>query len=80
MEVAVRVRMVVKVSGSRDGARWPAPGGELNVGAVEGAELVASGLAVEVGGGSAGDVVTAEAPVEVETAAVKRPRRRKAAG
>lgn len=42
--------MKVQVSGTRDGAggEWPPIGGEIEVGDTEGADLVASGMGVEV--------------------------------
>lgn len=74
----MRVRMVVKVSGSRDGARWPDVGGELDVAPAEGAGLCMAGLAVAVDGRD--EVVTAAAPEATDTATLRRPRRRKAGG
>ena len=39
------VRMLVSISGTRDGQDWPARGGLLEVADVEAAALVAGGLA-----------------------------------
>lgn len=52
----MRVQMVVQISGARDGADWPAPGGVLEVPAAEGAELVSNGFAKVPEGKSVQDV------------------------
>jgi len=41
----MRVRMLVEVSGTRDGERWPTKGGLLDVPASEASDLCAAGLA-----------------------------------
>lgn len=41
----MRVRMKVDMSGTRNGERWPARGGELVVPDAEGADLCTQGLA-----------------------------------
>lgn len=38
--------MVVHISGTRDGADWPAVGGVVTVGEVEAADLISAGFAV----------------------------------
>lgn len=43
-----RVRMVVGLSGTRNGADWPPIGGEVTLPDSEAADLVAAGLAVAV--------------------------------
>jgi hypothetical protein len=55
------VRMIVKLSGTRDGAEWPAPGELLECPAGEAAQLVGSALAVPF----------ADTPAPVESAAVR---------
>lgn len=40
-----KVVLVARISGTRDGVEWPAPGGELDVPAEEAAQLQAAGLA-----------------------------------
>lgn len=40
--------MNIQVSGTRDGADWPAPGETVDVSAVEAEELVANGVAEAV--------------------------------
>ena len=42
--------MSIHISGTRDGLVWPEVGGVQNVPDVEGAELAAAGIAVEVEG------------------------------
>lgn len=69
----MKVQMVVKISGTRDGADWPAPGESITVPDAEGAELCANGLAVPVK--SSPVVETADAP---KTPARKRPAKGKA--
>jgi len=60
----VKVQMVVQISGTRDGADWPAPGGILEVPAEEAADLIAHGFA---------KVIEAKAtPVEPEKATARR--------
>lgn len=44
----MKVRMRAQVSGTRDGERWPAVGGELVVPDAEGADLCSQGLAEPV--------------------------------
>ena len=45
----MRIRMRLGISGGRgDGTPWPPPGGELDVGDEEGAQLCAAGLAAPV--------------------------------
>lgn len=44
----MKVRMIVALSGDRDGVAWPAPGAELDVPDSEGADLCGQGLAVPV--------------------------------
>lgn len=58
----MKVQMVHKISGTRDGVDWPAVGGVLVVGAVEGAELIANGFAVEAKSAPAPAVEKAVAP------------------
>jgi hypothetical protein len=43
-----RVKMIVGMSGTRDGVDWPPRGGELDVPADEAADLVRAGYAVAV--------------------------------
>jgi hypothetical protein len=43
---AVKVRMISKVSGTRNRASWPEPGGVIEVGEDEAVGLIAGGLAV----------------------------------
>lgn len=58
------VRMKSKISGTRDGSDWPAPGETLEVPEEEAAQLVAGGIAV-----IDAEPETADAPTgEVETA------------
>lgn len=71
------VRMLVQLSGTRDGIDWPAPGGLLECPAEEAAQLAGSGLAVPFAAAAAPVVETAAAAPAVETAAVKRGRPRK---
>lgn len=54
----MRVRMRVKVSGTRAGKAWPEPGGELELPDAEGAKLCAAGMA---------EPVAASEPVETAT-------------
>lgn len=44
----MKVKIKQYISGSRNGQKWPAPGGELVVGDQEGAELCANGYAEPV--------------------------------
>lgn len=41
----MKVRMLVEISGVRDGVPWPAKDGELSVSDAEGAELIRQGYA-----------------------------------
>ena len=69
------VIMRARISGTRDGQEWPAPGQVLATTADEAAQLVEAGLAVAKPSKAAAE--TAAAPV-AETAAAPKPRRRKA--
>lgn len=63
----MRVRMTIQITGTRDGAYWPAPGGEIDLPEVEAAKMCAAQYATPVKGG------------DVETATVdSAPRPRKA--
>lgn len=44
----MKVRMIVAISGERDGVQWPVPGGEIEVPDAEGAELCTQGYAEPV--------------------------------
>ena len=44
----MKVRMKTQLTGTRNGARWPAPGGEVTLPGNEGADLCAAGLAEPV--------------------------------
>lgn len=70
-----KVKMVARISGTRNGADWPAPGEVADVPADEAAALVAAGLASAAGGNKEAAAVDVS---EVETAAVKPARGRKA--
>lgn len=61
----MKVRMKQQLTGSRNGLRWPAPGGVIDVLDVEAADLLASGIA---------EPVKAEKPADK---AEKRPASRK---
>ena len=60
----MRVKMLVQISGTRDGRDWPKPGTVVDL--PEGADLIASGLAVAAGA----EVETAEGDTEPVEAAV----------
>lgn len=75
----MKVKMIVPVSGGRgDGSPWPPVGGELEVGAEEGADLCRARLAVPVAepDGPAEKAVPAATDTE-ERAAPKASRARK---
>lgn len=44
----MRVSMRAKITGTRDGADWPSIGGEVDLPESEAADLITTGLAVEV--------------------------------
>mgnify|MGYP006058158817 FL=1 len=44
----MKVRMKTQLTGTRNGVRWPAPGGEVTLPDNEGADLCAAGLAEPV--------------------------------
>ncbi|MFF5421804.1 hypothetical protein [Streptomyces misionensis] len=71
----MRVRMKVSISGTRDGAEWPAKGEEADLPEEEAAQLLRDGRAEPVA--DAPEVETATAPDDAETAA---PARRRAQG
>ena len=74
----MQVKMVARISGTRDGEDWPAPGEILECGDAEGAELLMNQLAVHPDD----DVEeTATAPDDdVETATPRRGRGKAAVG
>lgn len=41
----MRIRMSLQLTGTRDGVRWPPPGGEVDLPSVEAAKLCAAGYA-----------------------------------
>lgn len=70
----MKVKMVARISGTRDGEDWPAPGQILECGDVEGAELIMNHLAVDP---DAEDQETATVPDgDVETTTTRRGRRK----
>lgn len=66
----MRVRMLVDVSGTRNGKRWPNRGSLLDVSAAEGSALVAAGIAERVSEAPRVESATLES-ADVETAVVK---------
>lgn len=66
------VRMLVQLSGTRDGVEWPAAGGLLECPADEAADLVGSALAVAFTAAAAPVVESAALAPAVESATVKR--------
>lgn len=67
------VRMIVKLSGTRDGVEWPAVGAVLECPAEEAAQLIGTHLAVDATPArSAAPVESATASPAPETAAAKR--------
>lgn len=64
----MRVKMQMQITGTRDGAYWPAPGGVIDLPEQEAAKMVAAGSALPV-------VETATAR-EVETATIPKRARR----
>lgn len=71
------VRMTVQLSGTRDGADWPAPGELLECPAEEAAQLAGSALAVPFTPAAAAAVESAAVAPGVETATAPRSRPRK---
>jgi hypothetical protein len=67
------VIMRARISGTRDGVDWPAPGEVLSTSAAEAAELIDAGLAVAKPGKAAPESAAAPEP---ETAAALKPTRR----
>lgn len=70
-----KITMRTRISGTRNGEDWPAPGGTVDVPADEAAALIAAGLASAAGTSKEAAAVDVS---EVETAAVKPARGRKA--
>lgn len=68
----MKVRMLVTISGTRNGVDWPPAGSEVDLPAHEASDYIAAGLAAAVA------PETASAP-ETENAAAPKPRARKAA-
>jgi len=76
----VRVTMKARITGTRNGVDWPAPGETVDLPQDEAEQLVANGLAVVDGASSARTASVETAAVEApETAAAPKPRSRKAA-
>jgi hypothetical protein len=77
----VRVRLLVDITGTRDGLRWPPAGGVVDLPAAEAATMIGGGLAVEAADGTSQAVappVETAALVADENAATPAPRARKA--
>lgn len=81
----MKVKLVVQLSGTRDGADWPPVGSVVDLPDVEARNMVDAGIAVETDDAQESDVETAitepagvERAVTTETAAglVKQPARR----
>jgi len=76
----VRVIMRARITGTRNGVEWPAPGEPVDLPQDEAELLVANGLAVADESKPAKKVAVETAAVEApETAATTKPRARKAA-
>ncbi|MBK7450573.1 MAG: hypothetical protein IPJ47_14590 [Anaerolineales bacterium] len=58
----MRVRLLLQLTGTRDGVRWPAPGGEVDLPDREGAKMCASGYAEPVAAKAAAEKATARKP------------------
>lgn len=73
----MKVKMIVSITGTRNGQDWPAAGETVDLPDAEARDLVAGGLAVQLDAKAAPVVETAaiEAP---ETADAPKPRARKA--
>ena len=67
-EKKITVRMVGRMSGTRDGQDWPPVGGVADVSDVEAESLIAAGFAVEVSGTDG--PVEASTPTPITTAAM----------
>ena len=67
------VIMRARISGTRNGQEWPAPGEVLSTSAAEADDLIAAGLAVAKPGKAAAESAVAPEP---ETAAALKPTRR----
>lgn len=67
----MRIRMTAGMSGTRDGAPWPALGEELEVPDTEGAELCAAGVATPVAAVAEKENATAE-PAEKRATRARR--------
>lgn len=63
----MRVRMLVEITGTRDGSPWPPLGAEIDVPADEAGDLIRGGLAVET------SPVVPPVATPVETAATSAP-------
>lgn len=66
-----KVEIIARISGSRDGVDWPAPGEVLVTSDVEAAELVSEGIAKRVEVKAAPPVVEVATARKPETAARK---------
>lgn len=73
----MKVKMIVSITGTRDGQDWPAAGGSIDLPDAEASELIAAGLATQVDKKTA--AVETAAIAAPENAAAPKPRARKAA-
>jgi hypothetical protein len=67
----VKVRMKTQITGTRNGVRWPAAGGEVTLPDNEGADLCAQGLAEPVAERARPEKATAPTP---EKRATRKPK------
>lgn len=72
----MRIRQLIDISGTIDGAEWPGRGEELTVADHVGADLIANGYAEAVSAKTA-KVETAKVDPVTETAAAPKPRARR---
>ena len=70
----MKIRLLVDITGTRNGRHWPARGGEVEVTAAEAADMVAAGMAEAVK--TAPETAAVAAP---ENAAKPKPKARKKA-
>jgi len=60
--VVVKVRMLMQITGSRDGVRWPAPGGTVELPDAEAAKMCAAGYAEPVASADRSEKATLRKP------------------
>lgn len=73
----MRIQLVIKIDGLRNGQPWPSPGGVIDLPASEAVNMISHGYAIPAPAPQVQERATAEPVIERATLAPTQPKRRK---